>query len=360
VTAEQATDVGQQFLAAALPCVESKVGDLIDHEALAGRFKAHSKNKANSLVVRKIVDERFAAHLVCAWQRKTVSYKVLHVHTVDGQPRPILRRVVKSERTGVQMVAYDELVLAASRKDHRVRVIDIYSYVTGQMLSELLGSGADATAAAVEDEPGFGALGVIAGIGNAKRLKAEGKYVEALAAIDGLPPALRRSRMVQMMRIGVANSVSQEAYKQALDEVAALFPDDPAIALVQIDADVLRQDYDAALHHVDVVDHAIGGDPWQDAIRAGILVKRNHPGDLEVAAQYADNVVRGEPQMSKGYFARLDVQLARKQTNEALGTMSELSRRFGAKWDDARLRTVPGFADLVATPEYEAWRAARQ
>lgn len=357
VTVEQATEAAQQFLAAAQPCVESQLAELIDHDALGARLAARS-NGASSLLVQKITHDNFAGHLVCQWQAKAVSYKFLHVHTVHGQPRPVFRRVAKSSRTGVQMVAYDELLLGASRKDHRVRVIDIYSYVTGQTLSELLSGSTNATHESIED--GAGPMDIVAGVQKAKQLRAAGQFAEALAALDGLPPALRHSRGVLVMRMGIANSLSKEAYKQALDEIAAAFPDDPAMASVLIDGDVMREDYDAALRHIDVLDRAIGGDPWQDAVRTGILVKRNHPGDLERAAECAENVVRSEPKMSKGYFALLDVQLARKQFTEALTTMTRLADSFSAKWDDAKLRASPPFAELVATPEYAAWRASRE
>src|SRR5207253_810631 len=158
---------------------------------------------------------------------------------------PVLRRVVKSARNGIQMVAYDELVLGVSRKDHRVRVTDMYSYVTGQLLSESLASGASAIADSLDGDSDVGdALNIVAGMNRAKKLKDAGKFVEALAELDSLPTSLRQSRGVQIMRIGIANGLSLDAYKQALDEISTIFPNDPAIALVLVDADVLRHDYD--------------------------------------------------------------------------------------------------------------------
>jgi hypothetical protein len=354
-TAEQAAEAGRRFVAAALPCDETKLGELIDHEALAARFAAHSPIKTNSATMREIRDEKRTPHIVCEWQRKASSYTFLHVHTVAGEPRPVLRRVVKSDRTGVQMVGYDELVLDASMGDSP-RVVDIYSYVQGQALSELLAGEAAAIGSSVSDLSG--AREIDDAINHARRLTSERRFTEALAAIDALPKAVHRSRAVQMMRLKIANNLSETAYKQAIDEIAATFPGDPTIAMVLVDGHILGKDYDAALRDVDVLDQAIGGDPWQDAIRAEILVRRDRPGDLELASTRAESAIRGEPRMSKGYFARLDVQLTSKRFPEALDTMTLLSNQFQAKWDDDKLRATPSFAELVATPEYAAWRTS--
>ena len=105
------------------------------------------------------------------------------------------------------------------------------------------------------------------------------------------------------------------------------------------------------------VDTAIGGDPFQDTLRAEVYLKRGHAGDLDRAAASADAAIAAEPALVEGWFARLDVEVARERWPAALTAMDAIRRRFDLQLDDARLRASPGFAGLVASPEYAAWRA---
>jgi len=173
-----------------------------------------------------------------------------------------------------------------------------------------------------------------------------------------LPAPVRRTRMVQLMRVRLGEQISQDAYKQALDELAKDYPDDPSLALMQVDGAFLRGDLDGALKNIDLVDQAVGGDAFQDAIRAEVYLKRNQPGDLDRAAERAEAAIKTEPTLAKGWWARLDAAVYRKDFAKAFETIEHLQQHFKAKLDDAALHKVPSYAEFLASPEYAAWRAA--
>jgi uncharacterized membrane-anchored protein len=148
-----------------------------------------------------------------------------------------------------------------------------------------------------------------------------------------------------------------DAYGKALEELFRHFPNDPSVALLQVDGAYLRGDITGALGFIDTVDAAVGPDPFLDGTRAMMLAARNGPGDLDLATAKADHAAQAVPDLAIGPWARVSVALARHQWTTALEHMDDLSRRFATRLDDAALRSGPLFGELLATPEYAAWRA---
>jgi hypothetical protein len=356
VTTAEATAFAQRFAATALPCDPVKVDELIDEDALAAKFAEQTSATGASIAADKLVEDHTGATIVCAGNARAVGYKLLHVRDVGGDPRPIMRRLVTAPRTGVVAVAYDELQLGKSRRDHQVRVIDIYYYLAGQTLSELISGVTDAVTKSHGD-----ALDIVKQMQDARSLQQNGKFTEALAKLDELPQDVRNSRGVAIMRVNVANEISHEAYGHALDDVARLFPNDPTIAMLQVDGATLRGDYTAALANIDIVDRAVGGDPFQNAVRAEILLKRGAPDDLHRADELADALVRDEPELKKSSYVQLDVAVARREWPKAITALDRLRTAFAIKLDEDKLRALPGnYVELLATPEYASWSAKLQ
>ena len=151
--------------------------------------------------------------------------------------------------------------------------------------------------------------------------------------------------------------LSMEAYKSAIDELVRRFPNDPSVALIEIDGAFLRGDFGGALHAIDVLDGAVGPDPFLDGMRAMILAARKGPGDLDAADAKAENAMRGEPSLPIGFMAQLAIRLGRHEWTKALEQMDLLGQRFDMKFDDRTVRTVPMFEGLAETTEYATWRA---
>lgn len=354
VSADQAKAFAAQVGSAAFPCDVEKLAPLIDGDAVADKIEkaAHSSDGKHGATTT-FKDPHSIARILCGWNQGVEGYRMLHLRSEKGEPRIVMRRLARAARKPVVIVGYDELQLGMSKVDHEVRIVDVYSYTQGDWLSSLLAGGMDA----ITDEGTGGSLDASHTLRTSRELQKQGKYTEALAAIDSLPKNVRTSRMVQMARVRLADQVSEDQYKQALDELAGLFPGDPSVALIEVDGAFLRHDYDAALRNIDTLDKAIGGDPFQDAIRAEVYLKRNQPGDLDRAAEHADAAIKAEPTLAKGWWARLDTAVHRKQWQLAIETIEHLQQHFGATLTDEALHKLPEYADFLASPEYQAWRS---
>jgi hypothetical protein len=349
VTADQAKAFAAQLGSAALPCDVNKVAQLVDSDAFVAKMAkaAHTAGgKGQSATYR---DPHALARVLCAWNETAEDYRLLHVLSRDGTPRVVMRWLGHGDRTRVWVAKYHELGLELV--NHQVRLSDIYSVTEGDWLSSLLASRTDAMNDAGRAlESGDQLL-------KSRELQRDGKYAEALAVIDALPPAVRTSRMVQMQRLSVADRISSAQYMQALDEIATLFPADPSVAFVEVAGASLHGDYDAALANIDIVDKAVGGDPFQDAIRANMYLLRRKPGDLELAAARADAAIAAEPTLAKGWWSRLGIAVARKQYALAIETIQHIEGYLHVAVTDEWLHAQPDFADFVASPEYAAWRS---
>jgi len=230
VTPEQATAFAAEIAKAAQPCDEAKVRALIDDRAMLARFQKGGASISTAAAAEQLERDHVGAKVLCAWQSKAEDYKLLRIRTVDGQPRPLFRRIMKDARTGLRAVGYDELMLGTTRSDHKVRIIDVYSFIQGQWLTESLRGLTDAT---IDSADGASDAQAIAEkLQKARTLQQAGEPKEALALVDSVPAKVRKSRATQMMRVALASSISQEAYKAALDEVAATFPNDPSVAML--------------------------------------------------------------------------------------------------------------------------------
>jgi len=240
------------------------------------------------------------AHGLCAWLEGSASYRLMRVKPVDGEQRPIMRRLREDE--GTLRVAYDQLKLA--REDAGLVLVDVYAYRQAKWLSETL--------------PGNTSHPDVA---KARELIAAGKQDEAMALVDKLPVAERRELLLRAFQ---SANLPPDQSKQALDGLAKDFPDDPSIALTLVDRAFALESYDTALHWLAVMAKEVGPDAYLDMTRAIVYLKK---GALPEALAAADAEV-----------ARLDAERARQ-----VGFAAELQGRI-----DGALAEAAALADLDA------------
>ena len=276
---------------------------------------------------------------------------VIHVHEVNGRQRAMVRFV-----DGAGALSYHDWVIGKDAQG-RARVIDFYNYLSGQMFSEVIAglalpAIAESTRTSLErlitggshdaDPAAYAAV--------SKAFNA-GKPAEAMARWQELSEAQRTSRTGMFLRMRCSQALGDAPYQQAIEAITSAFPDDASLALIEIDGFLLRKEWDRSLASIDLVDRSVGGDPYLDCTRAGVL---RLAGRLDQAKAAIARYLAAEPGVQQAWWTAVDIALATKDHVETVRLLLELERRFRITFKD--LATNQAYADFVASPEYARWR----
>jgi len=331
--------LARDFAAAAKPCDVSKVADLMERQEFMRVVQTHAKEHHGTLLATEVLLST-GAMKICSWMADAADIRFLHVRTAEGQPRAVVRKV------GDQ--GFGHFDVRTIDTPQGPRILDLYSHNNGTWISLEIAETASVPLA--DNAPGAATILTV------NKLENAGKHAEALAILDTLPQATRQSKPIQSLRVAIAGRAGVDAYKQALEERARLFPDNKPTPLVAMNAAFMRGDFTEALAQIDVLDANVGGDPFLDTFRAAITAQRNGPGDLEKASTFAERAVRANPDLAMPLTIKLSVAAARLQWSVALAALDTMKRDFGVVLTEDQLRAIPPVAPLVDTPEYATWR----
>jgi hypothetical protein len=277
-------------------------------------------------------------------------YKPLRIHQDGGQMR-VLFRLVSSNGA----LNYHDWVLGRAT-DGKTVATDCYVFLIGEMYSQNLRrsflplaqkSGSASVETLSGPEKDFVAtFGQFAQMG---RFVRERNWRQALNTYKELPASVQASKPAMTMRLLATQSVSDADYLATIDDFRKRYPNDPMIDLISVDAYILRKAYDKALESIDRVDKAIGGDPYLKVLRGNVLLRERK---LDAARDMAQDAIAQEPNLLRGYYALLDISLARRDYADTVKWLKK-AESLGASFGD--LTGFTAFADFVKSPEYKSW-----
>ncbi|MEO8840786.1 MAG: hypothetical protein ABI591_30700 [Kofleriaceae bacterium] len=328
-------------------CDTDKIAPLVDEEALAGYVLQHSKAEGPERVIaaKTMEDRRTGATVLCSWFALEPGSKFSFLHLVDGAP--IIRKMAKVNHTTA--VTYFRLVLGTTKSDNVVRVDDAYSFTEGTTISEGLAETVDAGIKAGVTS----SLNLTKAMKEITALRADHKPQEAMATLDALPAEMRELRALRVLRVFIAREISNERYSQEMAAVLAKYPNDPSLALIAIDEAALRKDYPGTLKQIDLLDHAIGGDAFQDAVRASIYFQA---GDFKQARAHAEAAVKVEPRLVRAQFSLVDAEAALHDNTAVLATLRTLAK-LGQTLPASAIAPLPHYDEFAKSPEFQIWAA---
>jgi tetratricopeptide (TPR) repeat protein len=164
---------------------------------------------------------------------------------------------------------------------------------------------------------------------------------------------MRDLRALRMIRVFVAREISTERYAQEMASVLAKYPDDPSLALIAVNEAALRKDYPATIRQIDVLDKAIGGDAFQDAVRASIYVQS---GDFQQARAHAEAAVKVEPTLVRAQFSLIEAEAALHDNAAVLASLRTLAN-LGQMLSASALAPLPHYTEFAKSPEFQTWAA---
>lgn len=188
------------------------------------------------------------------------------------------------------------------------------------------------------------------------RLKRQGQQGEALALIQQLPAEVRDEKFILLLQMHLAQVVGDKEHLKALEAIARVFPNDPTMDIILVDADIMKGDYDAALRRITSFEKEIGNDTHLHFLRANVHLMKE---DWAAAKRSARAALADEPTMLSAYQILIGVSLKEKKFTEVGDVLTEIETSFptidmlnGIQEDDI-------YADFRKSPAYAEWVAAR-
>jgi hypothetical protein len=332
-TTQEAEAFAKDFAGKLSPCDTAAIDrlsdvDLMLSRAVAGRSRLDMKEFKRGM--------GSLGTMLCRQFSADVNITYLRVQQQDGAPRPLIRLV--SDKG----VNYFQLEL--DKHAGQIKLADLYIFVSGEKLSETLGSLIDAMS-----NSNTGAASKLIEVRQRMR---DGKWQEAHAEITTLPRELRDSKQVRLLEVLIAAELSDDVYVKTMNTYAKMFPNDPSLSLVMIDNAILRKQYDAALKYMTELDTRVGGDPYLDVLRAGTL---SSAGRTDEALAAAKRATEREATLQPTWWQLLTIQCANQRYADALPTLEALRDKFQVDVSADNLNNDERFVGLVASPEYKAW-----
>jgi hypothetical protein len=280
------------------------------------------------------------------------SYRFLRSNVVGDEQRLLFRLSVPEP---LEFNYHD--VILSRRPDGKIRASDVYNMMNGELLSQTtrraflmttlhLAEASAAKFSGIEQEfqQHFKKIQMM------NELVAAQKFKEVQPLYDLLPLRLQRDKNVLLTRLIAAQAVGGDPYKAAIDDFRMYFPDDPCIERFSVSYYVGQRDFATALSKVDVIEKAVGGDPYLNVVRSNLQLEA---GNAAAALAFAEKAVAAEPTLIDTHVALLYVSLYERKHSETLDRLNEIVRRFGT--DPGDLTKLPRYAEFVKSPEYQAW-----
>lgn len=279
----------------------------------------------------------------------------LRVRTVDKDVRAVFRNSMGEELNYVEMVL-------VKKPDGAVHITDFYMWAMGEYFSETIRVMYQNMLQ--KDNPaifkkvfgnGPNPLESLPKMQEMTKHLNEGRAKEAMDIYNALPKEMKAWKPAKIGRIRAATGLTELHLMEALNDYERVYPKDPALNLLKIIGFRLQLKFDEALKGVDVLETAVGGDPYLDMLRGIIHIEA---GRKEQGIVLAQKVAVANPDSMSATLGLLTCQMMAKDFANAVKTVTKFEAAFG--WDDTPVQENPVFMEFLASPEYKAWMAKRK
>jgi tetratricopeptide (TPR) repeat protein len=264
VTKEEAASLARRIEAAAVRRNDLVIDNLFDDQSFGNRVATEAGKPLNRDFVRGAIEAIHEAHLgrqIMQSLGKTGTYLLVKQYEKDNHQHLLFRLY------GNGGVNYHDFELV--KLGEQVKAADIYIYLTGENLTKTI---AEAILVMQENMPDMSQkdLQKVQSLKTIRTLLSQGQTQEAADLYDRLPAELKREKLFELVHISIAQKTSDSAYSQALEAYKALYPNEPNMHLMMIDAYIMQKNFPKALESVNKLDSLIDKDPFLDYYR-GIL-----------------------------------------------------------------------------------------
>jgi len=213
------------------------------------------------------------------------------------------------------MVNYHDYELI-KREDGSVKAADLFIYLSGENFSKTIADALQQVNGNMPKEE----MEKLEKIKTIKTLVAQKNYEKAGQYYDELPASVKKGKVYQLVHITICANLGNEKYLEAINEYRQLFPNDPNMYLMMVDAYTLQKNYPMALESVNRLDSMIDKDPYQDYQRGllSLLMK-----DTTRAMGYFEQLHKNMPKFKKGTVELIVTYLDLDHMDQAIQVLKQ-------------------------------------
>ncbi len=363
IESEDARRVAIAFAEALQAGEAASAAALVDWDGVVGRATGGFGKSPEVVAAREAFAARFLESIrssggltsqVAEAVEQGGSYRLLRMREEDRAPRAVFRLVIP-DGGGVN---YHVLEFGRGA-DGRVRIADVFIGTAGERFSHSLRrtfvpQAAELVGADAMSEPDRRMLDQAELLGSAGELLAAGDPAAALAVIEALPEGSVLDQPLRLLRLAAAEQIGADKYVRIVGELRDPRGGELSLELVSIDGFARLGEFDAALAAIDRLETAVGGDPYLNVLRAGILYQA---GRLDEAAAKARKAIEEDPTLEDAYWQLTTISLDEGEFEVTVEMLTLLEERL--KIGIADLTDIPAYAEFVESPEYAKWMRSR-
>ena len=180
------------------------------------------------------------------------------------------------------------------------------------------------------------------------------QFDEALTFFEANRAALRNDPGAHRSHLGIARSVSPEAFAKAIDILAQDLPGDAVLPLIRVEAAHVAGNWEHALAAVDALQRVVGEDAYLQVVRANAELSAGHPRQ---AKEWAQKAAALEPTLDRAWWTLLNSSVKDKDYPAAVSALKALESAMKVQIPD--LTQAAGFEEFVKSSEYLEWAKSR-
>jgi hypothetical protein len=301
------------------------------------------------------------AEQIIAEVKRGGRYSLLRRRELDGRKSVLMRLILEDGS-----VNYHEFLLHRS-SDGQVVAEDVYIYLSCEKLSRTFRNMMLVFLA--DSKKGFVAklkeadqvyLKNVNDVIELTSAAQSGKNAKALSIFRKLPPELQKEKSLQLLAIKAAQEGEESEYLVELERFRKAHPKDVAIDFLSIDYYVLKKQYGEAQKSIEKLDKAVGGDPFLQILKGGML---NQAGKSAEAKWIIEKALEDDSKLILGYWARIGIAVEEKNHGDTLTWLKKVEETGLVKVSPDNIKSSELYAEFVKSPEFEklkSWLAERK
>ncbi len=281
------------------------------------------------------------------------TYDVIRVY-FDGEDAHAVFRVNDAE-----VFDYHDLLLKKFGNEYKI--VDIYSYLTGEYASQTfqrlyLTIAKDLFSSAKTAELPDISMKEMLKMVSIKQLVDQGNYQSARQGMNKLKAETKKEKMFRLFELIIAGNSGDKAYLEALTRYHRDYPNDPSVYMTSVDYLVLRKEFGAAQAAIDKLDELVGGDSFLDLLRGSTYYQQ---GDFKNAVAKYRAFTSSYSSVIAGWDGLLSAYVDLNQFGDAVTALDGMLDNFffiGRKTLADSMEEEPFYTQLVKSKAFKDWK----